>query len=538
MKTNNYVKIFFIVFILSLFSKCTDDFEKINTDPYGITSESLEQDYNDIGSYVPNVLRMVVNTTNWRYQIAQNLCSDSWAGYLAPPTPFSGGSNNTTYKMTWKDHAWSSSYEGVMAPCKVIIEKADEKQKPQFAAWAKLIRLYAMQRVASLHGPIIYSQYGKSAQTAIYDSEEELYNYFFKELDEIITVLTEYKDFPGFEKFDVAYGGDIKKWIKLANTTRLQLAMRIANVKPALAKMEAEKAYANEFGLIMTNDDNFNIDLGGDKHPLAYISYNWGDARMSATMESFLVGYQDPRMEKMFAPIDEENKNLVNDHPNFLFKGIKNGAKLVSKELRTPYSKVGKFIEKIPYHTILNASEVSFMLAEGKLRGWNVGAKSPREYYEEGIKLSFEQWGLAGLDVSYAANATNKPIDYVDPQAEKGVNAFKAQTNITIAWNDAASNEEKLERIITQKWIAGFPDSYEAWVDFRRTGYPKIESVYQNDSNDADGIIGKDEFIKRMRFVESEYAGNKEGVDDAITKLGGPDKINTPLWWDVEGPNF
>ncbi len=527
----------FLVFTMALIMiGCTKDFEDINTHPYKISNKSLEQDYNDIGAYFPGMLRMVVNTTNWRYQIAQNLCSDSWAGYLANPTPFAGGINNTTYKMVWKDHAWTSSYSGIMSPCKQIIDMAEEKEKPQFKAWAQLIRIYGMQRVASLHGPIIYSDYGKSATVSKYDSEKTLYTNFFKELDDIVTVLTNYKDFKGFVKFDVAYGGDIPKWIKLANSLRLKLAIRISKVEPALAKAEAEKAAANSFGLILSNDDNFNVNLGGGSHPLKDISYSWHDTRMSATMESFLVGYKDGRISKMFAPVSD--MSLVADHPDIPFKGIKNGAKLVEKELRTPYSKVGEFFNTTTYHTLLNAAEINFMLAEGKLRGWSVGGKSAKDYYEEGVKLSFQQWGASGAD-AYLQNTVNKPIDYTDPKADPATaNAFTAQTDLTIAWDNAADNETKLERIITQKWIAGYPDSYEAWSDFRRTGYPKIEPVYQNDSNEADGVIPVGDYIKRMRFIENEYAANAEGVAGAVKLLNGPDKISTKLWWDVDGSNF
>ena len=519
--------------------QCTSDFEKTNSNPYGITEESLEQDFNDIGAYIPDITRMVVNTTHWRYQIAQNLCSDSWAGYLAPPTPFAGGINNTTYKFAWKDHAWSSSYSGIMSPAKQVIEKAEQKNSPQFAAWVKLIRMYGMQRVASLHGPIIYSQYGTSATSTLYDSEEVLYNYFFTELDEIQNVLKQYATgFEGFTKFDVVYGGDVQKWLRLSNSLRLQLAMRVVKINPALAQQQAEKAYADSYGLITTNDYNFNVDLGGEPHPLQTIGNSWNDTRMSATMESFLVGFEDPRIEGFFAPIDESNAStLVADHPSILFKGIKNGATLVSKDLRTSYSSVGTFFSTTTYHTLLNAAEVNFMLSEAALRGWSVG-KTAQEYYEDGVKLSFEQWGVSGAD-TYLADATKTPIDYIDPKASTATeNAFTAQTNITIAWNDSDTNERKLERIITQKWIAGFPDSYEAWVDFRRTGYPKIEPVYQNDSNATEGIIPANDHIKRMNFIPGEYDSNAAGVQDAIQKLGGEDKISTRLWWDVDGPNF
>lgn len=538
MNFKNISKGIFAVALSVGLTSCTSDFEDLNVNPYEISNESLEQDYMIIGAHYPGVVRNIVNTTNWSYQIAQNLCSDSWVGYLAAPTPFAGGANNTTYKMTWTDATWNNTYENVMAPCKKIIELASEREKTQFVAWAKIIRIYGMQRVASLHGPIIYSGYGQSATTSVYDSEEVLFNKFFEELDQSIEVLEENLDFGGFKKFDIVYSGNISKWIKLANSLRLKLAIRISNVAPELAKREAEKATANSHGLIIDLADNFNVDLGGKAHPLSDISFSWNDTRMSATMESFLVGFEDNRIEKMFSPVASDDMALVNDHPEFPFKGIKNGAKLVSKDRRTGYSKVGEFFATTTYHTLLNAAEINFMLAEAKLRGWNVGEKTAQQYYEDGIRASFDQWKANGAE-EYIANNENTPIDYVDPKAESATeNAFSAQTAITVAWNEAATNEQKLEKIITQKWIAGFPDSYEAWSDFRRTGYPRVESVYQNDSNEEIGLISSNDHIKRMRFIQKEYDSNADGVADATKKLNGPDKISTPLWWDVDGGNF
>jgi hypothetical protein len=50
--------------------------------------------------------------------------------------------------------------------------------------------------------------------------------------------------------------------------------------------------------------------------------------------------------------------------------------------------------------------------------------------------------------------------------------------------------------------------------------------------NHSAGVIPEGEFIKRINFVISERESNGKGVQDAITKLGGQDNINTPVWWD------
>ncbi|MEX0362905.1 MAG: SusD/RagB family nutrient-binding outer membrane lipoprotein, partial [Allomuricauda sp.] len=145
--------------------------------------------------------------------------------------------------------------------------------------------------------------------------------------------------------------------------------------------------------------------------------------------------------------------------------------------------------------------------------------------------------GVGGVD-DYLADDTSIPWDYTDPKADAGVNAFTNRITNTIAWDEAADNETKLEKIITQKWIAAYTDSMEPWVDHRRTDYPKLPFNYQNDSSPDWGIIAADDFLRRMTFIQSERTNNPEGVADATAKLGGPDEIGTRLWWDTGGPNF
>ncbi len=102
-------------------------------------------------------------------------------------------------------------------------------------------------------------------------------------------------------------------------------------------------------------------------------------------------------------------------------------------------------------------------------------------------------------------------------------------SKITIKWDDVAADEKNLERIITQKWIAIFPEGQEAWSEFRRTGYPKLFPVMINNSG---GKISTTEFIRRINFVNTEYETNPKGVQKAVTLLGGPDNGGTRLWWD------
>ena len=180
---------------------------------------------------------------------------------------------------------------------------------------------------------------------------------------------------------------------------------------------------------------------------------------------------------------------------------------------------------------LMTTSEVYFLRAEAALRGW-AGAGSAQANYEMGITTSFEQHGAAGSG-AYMADNTSTPADYVDPV--NASNNVTALSSITVSWNAGGTNEENLERIITQKWIAMFPEGQEAWSEFRRTGYPKIFPVVSNQSG---GVVDTDIQIRRIPFVDSELSTNPNGVVGAVTQLGGADNAGTRLWWDTGGSNF
>ncbi len=529
------------IFLISTIFSCTSEFEEFNSNPVKIQNGSLEQDNMSIGSKFSIIFEGVVNTKNWSYQTGQNLCADSWVRYLATPRKYAGGFNNTTYRINWSDAYWNVIYEKVMVQSERVLEEIDKKENnrfDEFKAWAILIRVIAISRLTSLHGPVIYSHYGESALGGMYDSEEKLYNTIFEELNYVSEVFEANIEYRGFKKFDPVYEGVLSKWLKVVNTIRLRLAVRLSHVFPEKAQTQAEIACSNKNGLILSNQNNLSIPLNGDKHPLAAICFDWDDTRMSSAMESFLIGLKDNRLYKYFNPVENSLiYKLCGDHVDYPFKGIRNGAELESKDARVGFSEINSSFKEELSYTIVTASEVFFLLAEAKLRGWNVTNRSVEELYSEGVVNSFKQWNSLGAN-DYLNDSVSTPLDYNDPVATGKINDFISRSKITVAWNEQDPNSVKLERIITQKWIAGFPDSFEAWVDFRRTGYPKLPYNYQNDSNERDGVIGDNDFIKRMRFVPEEIISNPDGVRNAILILNGPDLISTPLWWDVDDPNF
>jgi hypothetical protein len=526
----NISKILACLSLLGLVTISCSDLEQFNENDRNITQEQLEVDFQHVGSkYKPIFESIYQYTPAWSYQLQQNLNADVYSGYMTQPRPFVSGSNNLTYSMVsgWNDFIWTVPYGNVMNNAKTISDLT-ETEFPALNAVNLILKVAAMHRVTDVFGPIVYTNFGDLANAGVYDSQEAAYNAFFADLDTAVASLMADIDSPQFAAFDLSYGGDYTQWVKLANSMRLRLAIRLSKVDPAKAKSEGEKALSQSLGVMEANTDGFFVN-SALAHPLETIDNAWGDIRMNASMESILVGYNDSRAGSYF----DESTITPGE-----FKGIRNGLPLLpeyagEEAQRDAYQAFSQFNDNIHTSTVqlMTTSEVYFLKAEAALRGWS-GAGDAQGNYEMGISTSFEQHGASGA-AAYMMDNTSTAADYVDPL--EAAHNVEALSNITIAWDGGSTNEENLERIITQKWIAMFPEGQEAWSEFRRTGYPKIFPVV---SNQSAGDVDTDIQIRRIPFVDSELSTNPEGVANATTLLGGPDNAGTRLWWDTGGPNF
>ena len=157
-------------------------------------------------------------------------------------------------------------------------------------------------------------------------------------------------------------------------------------------------------------------------------------------------------------------------------------------------------------------SEVCFLKAEAAVRGW-AGAGNAQTNYEKGIRASFAE-SRAGVDDALYSTAND--------------NTYIITGNV--AWNNAAPTATKLKQIITQKWIALYPDGIEAWAEFRRTGYPNLMPVHKSDNPDINPANG--EFVKKLRYPDAERRDNPHAT--ASTLNGGKgDGMNVRVWWDT-----
>ncbi|MDD7915771.1 RagB/SusD family nutrient uptake outer membrane protein [Polaribacter ponticola] len=512
------------IIALSL-SNCTSDFEDVNTNPNGLSQESLTQMNNHIGgSFTPMFLNVFNVTPAWNYQLQQGLMGDVFSGYMTPPTPFAGNVNNMTYSLVdgWNGFPWGDAYNSVMPYARDInnaVAETGDASGEKFVHLSNIIKVTAMHRVSDIYGPIRYTKYNDFATTGEYDSQKVAYEAFFSDLTASISGLKQFEGETQFAAFDMSnLNGDIALWRKFANSLRLRLALRVVNIDPALAKTQGELALKSDAGLL----ESSMIINTGFAHPITVISGSWGDIRMGAEMESILTGYNDDRIEKYFNP--SADATLSGD-----YKGIRMGIEIDAKGQYLDHSSIGSVIDGETL-TWMTAAEVHFLKAEAALRNWT-GAGTTTQNYEAGVTASFTQHGIGNV-AAYLADNTSTPADFVD--ALNATNNIAYPSDVKIKYNASGSNEEQLEQIITQKWIAMFPDGQEAWSEFRRTGYPRIFPVVVNNSA---GKIDTDIQIRRINFVESEVNTNAANVTIAKGFLNGPDTGGTRLWWDT-GSNF
>lgn len=505
---------------------CTSDFDSVNTDPLSIENPSP--------TYIlPYVEQTGIHVQSWEYQVGDNLHSNLYAQYLANSASYFD-SGSYTYNSTWiTDGYWTPYYNGVLKYLKIVKTMAEKDSK--YSNIYQMMRIYGASCTASItdiFGDIPYTEASKGNSQPVYDSQKSIYYDIFNELTEAAEALTTNKsdidqEDPGSE--DLIFSGNVDKWIKLANSLRLRYALRLYYIDETKSKTEAEAALAA--GVMTSNDDNAGVyvsNAGDNGYPLFQIS-GWGEFCMSKTMENILKStstVDDPRMPIWFG----KTVNYVNGTSTTAYQGLANGlsATDVTAAGATNYSYVwglytnsewssGKDISnyKIAKRMkVMNYAEVCLLKAEAALRGFS-GAGSISDDYETGIKASFASERSDVTDASLYSTANDET--YI--------------TTGNVKWDSSASTETKLKQIITQKWLALYPNGIEAWAEFRRTGYPELTPVAV--SLESSINPSNDEFIKKLRYIDDEINSNPNASNTSLNKNKG-DGMDVRVWWDTE----
>lgn len=496
-------------------SGCAKNYSEINTDPTRLTSLNA----GDVKGLFTNAqyMAMYSGRSSAEYQYAQGFFADLFAQYSAITATFDP-TDRYNIAQEWIQEQWIATYTKSLPPLMAILKETQTPETSALNSIARIWKVFIIHRATDYYGPIPYSKIGSDDPEIPYDAQKDIYMDLFKELKEATEILKNNINQPSYGDKDVIYNGNNAKWLKFANTLRLRLALRISDVEPAMAREEAEAAVAG--GVMMELSDDAYLKVSG----VNYNGYNrqsgWNEFRMSAAMESVLGGYDDPRLSKFWQPAVNTGK----------YTGVRNGmnvAEIVAPE-NDPDNNAGPSEALLPGKmfstpsTVMYTAEAYFLRAEGALNGWNMGG-DPKDLYEKGIEMSLRTWGIAD-DAVISAYIQGTTL----PKAPGGYFNTPPLTDIPVKFSSIP--EKQREQILTQKWIALFPEGHEAWASVRRSGYPKLYPVVHSDNPDVPANIG----IRRIPFLNYDRDRNGPAVEKAVSLLGGPDNAGTRLWWDVK----
>jgi len=528
---NIIIKTGIVAALASVLMGCTGNYLNINTNPYEVSKEQTLTDGYAIGAAITALCGTVVSTDVNTAQFTDCLLGGPMGGYYSTTGAFEKTIDNYNATDDWT-RVFMASDRIIPTLYSNLNELKNITEDPVTLAIAQTIKVAAMLRVTDTYGPIPYTQIGQGGKITVpYDSQEAVYDAMFAELDEVIATLTENKLSGISPNADPVYDGTAVKWCKFANSLKLRMAMRIVYADHVKAQKYAEEAVSHEIGVFASNADNATlrtVAFGDKGNPLyTAIKYNQptgcntgGDTHAAADIICYMNGYNDPRRPVYFIPSEFEG---------FEYAGIRiRIEKPALNSVGRKYSGVN--ISPSDPLVWMNAAEVAFLKAEAKaVFDFNMGAGSAEEFYNEGVRLSFEQHNVAGYE-AYIMDDTSRPASYIDPA---GLNNYSSVlSDITIKWDEGAPVEKKQERIITQKWIANFNNGNEAWADYRRTNYPALMPA-SDAGNKSDGLVSSEFGARRMKYPLAEYTNNGENVNAAVSQhLGGPDRMSTRLWWD------
>lgn len=384
---------------------------------------------------------------------------------------------------------WQEFYSGSLADLKVVAEKGDAANAPNYTAVANIMQSWIFQNMTDVWGDIPYSQalQGRASEpvlTPAYDAQEDIYKGMLATLKAANANISVGGN--AITDGDLIYRGDMAKWKKFANSLRLRMAMRMSDVKPAEARSEFVAALAA--GVFTSNGDNATLNYGANAPSQNPIHVNFQtrfDHVISATMVDTLKSLSDPRLGIYATPAPSDGA----------FRGMRNGLTNDHGIKFTTLSRLGDYFRAPDAPAVLQSyAEVLFLQAEAAARGWIPG--NAAELYRAGIQASMQQYGV--------------------PTAE--INAYLAQPRVQYSAGTG------LQQIAVQKWIALFMNGPEAYAEWRRTGFPMLAVVPAS--------VNGSRIPVRVFYPSSEQSFNKKNLDVAAGRNGGM-TLNDRVWWDV-----
>lgn len=368
-------------------------------------------------------------------------------------------------------------------------------------ATARILRAYFFHFLTDRWGMIPYTDalQGEENQTPSYDTQQDIYADLLNELNEAADQINPGQTGP---TGDFLFEGDMERWRTFANSLRMRVALRMADVEPGTAESEFVDAY--NAGMI---EEDVMFQFGADEtneNPWYSAFETRIDYAASETLVDTMQAFNDLRLTHYAAdasnpgPWEATGEPEMEDIEGFPYGLAQSDAGEIDNTSRSlPNLRVIQQDAALP---IITLAELNFSLAEAAERGWAVDGTA-EEFYENGIQASWQQWDVfAENEDTFEAYLTEDEVVY-----------------------DSAEWEQ---RIGYQKWVALFPLGYEAWAEWRRLDYPQLEPA-------PAALNASGEIPVRHAYPTSETELNAENYEVAVEQQG-PDILDTDLWWDVE----
>lgn len=542
----------FAVFGANVATSCTDNFDSLNTSNVQVNPADLP-----FAAQCTEPMTYCYPPHQNMFQFWTNLTIDLYGGYFMTPNGnFTNGDMGDN-----RGHSggmYENYYLHIFNNTRRIIAQCDIDGNKGLAGVMRIVQAYGTLMTTDAYGPLPYSSILQNKNEAYYDfdSQKSLYKAMLDDLNQAMTDIKAMStdEITKLKTFDCWCNGDTELWVKVANTMKLRMALRLSRREAEAGTDMNLKVLATEAATNTLATVNKDILISKGLENEMWLMFAWGDCGFNANLVTLMTGMNDPRqalyMTKNTAIVKDKDNNAVVVPKDSQYLGIRFASGLPAKS--NNWGNFSGWIQgnggssySMPL-PIMKAAEAYFLLAEAKLR-WDIGTESVKNLYEEGIRVSAENELLYRGDYAgvkkYAdgaiddyINGTATQINFVDPVDP--TLSTPAVNKLSVKWDEAATKEQKLERIITQKWLALFPLSTEAWAEQRRTGYPHFFPAFVNESN---GGVNSAEGVRRVIYSSQAYDANAKGLESGLKLLDeensskysiSGDKGGTHLWWD------
>ncbi|WP_316834150.1 SusD/RagB family nutrient-binding outer membrane lipoprotein [Pedobacter nutrimenti] len=463
----------------------------------------INQNPNNPDSADPSLLLPTVQASAGQvvgnaFQVYGNM----WAQYWTQHPSASQYRTIDQYKLTNTafDRPWLTLYRNGLINAELIIKNPGSGLE-YIKGIAYIMKAYTFQLTTDAFGdvPLTQALQGNGFGSPKYDTQELVYDSIFNFIDKGKALLAVNSIDPAGQ--DMIFGGrngsvDVKtdKWTLFANTLKLRAYLRLAKINPAKAEAGVKALYASG-ALFLTTDAGIKYSTtGGNQNPFynEMVALNTQNVVASSTAVNAFDRNNDPRVDRFYDAVKDQKARSI-------IQGSFSQPK-VETVVAVPGALVGGNLSSGTSATapvkLISAAESYFLQAEAAARGWATGDATALA--KSGVEASFVATGLtvASADTYFAA-------------AQDGSAAFSA----------AGSNVElKVKAVITQKYYAmcGF-QGFEAWTDYRRTGYPNflIKSLASS--------LGGNKLPMRLLYPNSEATSN--------LNFPGNQTLDTPVWW-------